>query len=614
MYLSSYIQVPDKPGKIVRRKKGKNSYVLYEVDRVYDPKRKFNVPKRVVIGKLASDAADAMMQPNEKFLQLFPESRNSLLELPSKRSNTLHVGSHIALASIIQEYKLEQLLRNIFADKAGLILDLACYCIVAEDNAAQYYPDYARCHPLHTEDMRIVSDSTISRFLSSVDRDQITAFLDAWSDRQNRRERIYISYDSTNKNCQAGDLDFVEFGHAKDHDKLPIFNVAIIYDKTNQVPLFYETYPGSIPDVSQLKLMVEKLVEYGYKNIGLIIDRGYFSRSNIELMDEKKIDFLLMVKGCKTLVSSMILETRGTFETNRSCRIGNSNIYGTTLKRPLFSGDKKDRYFHLLHSSAKAATERAELDRKIDLMAEELKGLENQKIVGEIGKPYSDYFTCFYQDISEKKGDQNKEKKGDQSKEQKDDQSKEKIFLFAQEKTDLIQKEHEVCGYFCLVSSKKMTAQEAYRLYRGRDVSEKLFRADKTFLGSSAQRIHSNEALQAKLFVEFIALIIRNRFFNLLKEQMERLKTKRNTMTVPGAIRELDKMEMTRRNGKHYLLDHAMTKTQKMILQSFGLSTENVFEAIKTLTEKLAVAKDEKIVEKENGEDENAETEIDSVN
>ena len=490
------------------------------------------------------------------------------------------------------------ILKDIFADKAGLVLDLACYCIVAEDNAAQYYPDYARCHPLHTEDMRIVSDSTISRFLSSVDRDQITAFLDSWSDRRNRRERIYISYDSTNKNCQAGDLDFVEFGHAKDHDKLPIVNVAIIYDKTNQVPLFYETYPGSIPDVSQLKLMVEKLVEYGYKNIGLIIDRGYFSRPNIELMDEKNIDFLLMVKGCKTLVSTMILEKRGTFETDRSCRIGNSNIYGTTLKRPLFVGDTKERYFHLFHSPAKAAAEREELDRKIDLMAEELKGLENQKIVGEIGKPYSDYFTCFYQDVAAKKVDQ----------------SMEKIFLFAQEKTDLIQKEHEVCGYFCLVSSKKMTAQEAYRLYRGRDVSEKLFRADKTFLGSSAQRIHSNEALHAKIFVEFIALIIRNRFFNLLKEQMERLKTRRNTMTVPGAIRELDKMEMTRRNGERYLLDHALTKTQKMIFQSFGLSTEKVFEEVKALTEKLAVAKDEKIVEKVNGEDENAETEIDSVN
>ena len=49
-------------------------------------------------------------------------------------------------------------------------------------------------------------------------------------------------------------------------------------------------------------------------------------------------------------------------------------------------------------------------------------------------------------------------------------------------------------------------------------------------------------------------------------------------------------------------------------IQSFGLSTEKVFEEVKALTEKLAVAKDEKIVEKVNGEDENSETEIDSVN
>lgn len=568
MYSSSHIQVPDTPGKIVRRKKGNGIYVLYEVALVYDPKRQFNVPKRVIIGKLVSDAADAMMQPNEKFFELFPESRQSLLELPSKRSNTLLVGSYIALASVIRECQLEKLLENACGDKAGLILDLASYCIVMEDNAAQYYPEYARRHPLYTEGMRIVSDSTISRFLSSVDRDQITAFFDAWNNKRDRRERIFISYDSTNKNCQAGDLDFVEFGHAKDDDKLPIVNVAIIYDKTNQVPLFYETYPGSIPDVSQLKQMVEKLTEYGYKNIGIIIDRGYFSRPNIELMDEKGIDFLLMMKGCKKLVSSMIIEKRGTFETDRSCRIGNSNIYGTTLKRPLFEGDTKERYFHLFHSPAKAAAERAELDRKIDQRAEELKTMENMKIAVELGKPYLDYFTCFYQDITENKSDK----------------SKEKIFLFAQEKADVIQKEHEVCGYFCLVSSRKMTAQEAYRLYRGRDVSEKLFRADKTFLSSSAQRIHSNEALQAKLFVEFIALIIRNRFFNLLKEQMERLKTRRNTLTVPGAIRELDKMEMTRLNGGHYLLDHALTKNQKNIFQSFGLSVEKVFEEVKVLT------------------------------
>lgn len=29
-------------------------------------------------------------------------------------------------------------------------------------------------------------------------------------------EKIYISYDSTNKNCQAGELQMVEFGHPKE--------------------------------------------------------------------------------------------------------------------------------------------------------------------------------------------------------------------------------------------------------------------------------------------------------------------------------------------------------------------------------------------------------------
>ena len=37
-------------------------------------------------------------------------------------------------------------------------------------------------------------------------------------------------------------------------------------------------------------------------------------------------------------------------------------------------------------------------------------------------------------------------------------------------------------------------------------------------------------------------------------------------MTVPAAIRELEKIEMVRRNGGgSYKLDHAVTKTKKII-------------------------------------------------
>ena len=48
-----------------------------------------------------------------------------------------------------------------------------------------------------------------------------------------------------------------------------------------------------------------------------------------------------------------------------------------------------------------------------------------------------------------------------------------------------------------------MTAARALELYKSRDVSEKLFRADKSFLGNRTMRAHMNETEDARIFVEF---------------------------------------------------------------------------------------------------------------
>ncbi len=92
-----------------------------------------------------------------------------------------------------------------------------------------------------------------------------------------------------------------------------------------------------------------------------------------------------------------------------------------------------------------------------------------------------------------------------------------------------------------------MTAQEALIHYKGRDVSEKLFSADKSFIGSKSMRVQTAESLSAKIFIEFIALIVRNRIYNLLKETLLRMETRQNYMTVPAAIHELEKIEMVKR-------------------------------------------------------------------
>ena len=49
-----------------------------------------------------------------------------------------------------------------------------------------------------------------------------------------------------------------------------------------------------------------------------------------------------------------------------------------------------------------------------------------------------------------------------------------------------------------------------------------------------------------------------------------------NDMTVPAALKELEKIVMIRHLDGIYRLDHAITKTQKTILNSFGLTEANV--------------------------------------
>ena len=121
-----------------------------------------------------------------------------------------------------------------------------------------------------------------------------------------------------------------------------------------------------------------------------------------------------------------------------------------------------------------------------------------------------------------------------------------------------------------------MDEKEAINLYKSRDVSEKVFRADKSYLGNSCLRVASDEAAATKIFIGFIALIIRCRMYKLLKEKAREMVKKPNYLTVPTAIRELEKIEMIRHLDNVYRLDHAVTRTQKTILSAFDLNESNV--------------------------------------
>lgn len=562
MYADYKVKIPEIKGKIYNQTRKNVTYVHYEYERIYNPEKKYNVPKRTTIGKRCEDDPD-MMYPNQNYLKFFPDA-----ELPEEydrtnRSSCLRIGPYLLMKKIIQDYHLDEMLGRIIGRDSGLFLDLAAYSLVTENNAGQYYPDYAFNHPLFTENMRIFSDSKVSEFLHEITKNQSIGFLNEWNASRDHRERIYISYDSTNKTCQAGDIEIAEFGHPKVDVGKTIFNYAIAYDRHNREPLFYEEYPGSIIDISQLQFMLEKAHGYGYRKVGFILDRGYFSKENIHYMDKCGYDFVIMVKGMKDLVNQVILENKGTFEESREHSLREFKANGITVKKQLYPSDEKKRYFHLYYSGSKHVAERELLEAKIDRMAKSLERLEGKSV--KIDSSVRKYFDLVYYH---------------------EGQEDEK-FMYGIERKDVVDREISLCGYYCIITSEKMTAAEALTLYKSRDSSEKLFRGDKSYLGNQCLRVQSDESANAKIFIEFVALIIRNRIYTGLKDEMKKTGQKSNYMTVPAALRELEKIEMIRQADNVYRMDHAVTAMQKTILRAFQMDAGSVKKGAAEISRQL---------------------------
>ena len=563
MYLNCRVKIPATDGKISVKTISGTPYVYYEYARIYNKEKKYNEPKRTCIGK-RDEEQPGFLHPNEKFLKFFPRELLPIERDIGNRSGCIHIGAYLVIRKIISDYQLDEMIARIIGKDAGLFLDLAAYSIITEDNAGQYYPDYAYNHALFTNDMRIYSDSKVSDFLNDITVDQRITFLNEWNRHRDHREKIYISYDSTNKACQAGDIDLVELGHAKEGIETDIFNYSIAYDRNNREPLFYEAYPGSIVDISQLQFTLKKAKSYGYEHVGFILDRGYFCKENINFMDENGYDFVIMVKGMKSLVSELVLQVQGGFENDRKNSIRAYKVSGTTVKRKLFATDKKERYFHIYYDDGKKAYERERFEYKIDRMGKKLK-----ELMGEPIRPAGDYNKYF--DLVFWHEGQPDEK-----------------FMSGIELNDVINREIKLCGYFVIVTSAKMTAGEALELYKSRDGSEKTFRGDKSYLGAHCERVYSNESIDAKILIGFVATIIRCKLYTLLKDESGRMDKKQNYMTVPAALRELEKIEMLRGADNEYSLDYSVTATQKAILKAFDMTADNVHKQAREISSDLA--------------------------
>ncbi len=524
----------DRPDRTVIVNK-KYVYLTKKVQ--YHSSVKRSSPERILIGKLSEDGK---LIPNKNYYSYF--NVEELLD-PDDRSDVIKVGPHFLFHTIAEQKQLDLLLKDIFGeDMANKLLDMAAYMIMNEDNKMTYLEDYGFDHSLFNQNN--FNDSTIGRLFSEIRIKDIDLFQKSWC-QMYAQKKIYVAYDSTNMPFSGRGIELAEFGHAKMNDELPQINVSLAYDQTDNVPLQYEVFAGSVIDNIECSKMLERARNYGCKDIGFIMDRGYFSKSNIRYLEENDFDYLLMTKGNAVFLKEAVDEVGASLRNGYSHFIKSYELYGTTVKKKLFQ-TKKNQYVHVYYDGARAEAERIEINKTFEKYDEKLEELKGKKIKRKEDLTwYEKYYKLSYDENG--------------------------YFLAYQRKDKEIRKKIDRAGFFCLVSSTEMTAEEALDIYRDRDAVEKIFRMQKSSLGNDVFRVHSTASLESKLFVSFIALILRNEVHHGLKELY---KKNRKEYTVPKALREYEKMYIVKLSDNQYHIRYRLTNKQKTLLKAIGQTEE----------------------------------------
>lgn len=520
------------------------SYVYQVIEKTYKKDKKYTTEERKLIGKMIDEK---WMIPNEYFGVYYPDVSIEQ-DLPAF-SDTLKIGSFMLIQKLFKDLKIDELLSLVFDNLGAFIENIVSYMIVNESCTFQNYPNFMRNHP--TLNSLLQDDTQISRLLKhQIKEEDINLFIKAWNQLNKTNECIYIGYDSTNFNTYAQGIELADYGHPKVDEGLPQYNLAYGVNQIDSTPLFYQLYDGSVIDNSELEVMIEEANEFGYKHMGFLMDRGYISEKNIKLLRNKGYEYILMMKQNQKICQEIIDEYGLKLQSLEGYYIDEHDICGTTVKKELYG---EDVYIHIYYDDIRAGEEKMALMALYNTWEKELeKKLEKKLATKEELKKYSKAFKLRY-------GLNN-------------------YFIGYQRNSSYIKKELKSLGFFFIITSCEMDASKALDIYRGRDNIEKMFRSLKSGIDFNKARVHSTESLQSKVFITFIAMIIRNEIFQKTKPLYKKNK---KAYTVPGIISELENIECTRNNEGIYRRRYALTVKQKQILKQFDIDEKYIDKSIK---------------------------------
>jgi len=521
--------------------KNKKTGITYAYESIsyWDKKKKQSRAKRKCIGRVDPDTQQIV--PTRKRKK--PAEAKAVKQGPTPFTQNARkfFGATYLFEHIAQNTGVLEDLKTCFPESWQKILSIAYYLILEDKNPLSRFPHWAAIHR-HPYGGVITSQRSSDLF-ASITEEQRQRFFHLQGKR--RTEKEYLAYDSTSISSYSNCLRQVRYGKNKDHEHLAQINLSLLAGQESRLPFYYRKLAGNIPDVKTLKKLLTDMKTLGYDKIKVVLDRGFFSAANINDLYRYHIKFLLGAKLSLNLVKKNLDPVRDTMRSwTHYCQAYQLYAYSLpitwdyTQKRP-YKGDTvtADRrmYLHLYFSPERALEDEKSFNNRLAALQEEL-------LTGRRHPDHEKQYAKFFE-----------------------------IKTTPVRGTKVTAKEEALAdakrnyGYFVLISNDVRDPVKALEIYRNRDMVEKAFENIKERLNLRRVAVSSEQSLDGKLFVQFIALI----FLSYITKKMQDGNMFKD-YTMQEVLDEFDIIECFEVPGQQLQVGE-MTKKQIELYSKFGV-------------------------------------------
>lgn len=515
---------------------------VYESDGYWDKDKKQARSQRKCIGKLDPETGEFI--PSKKYLaekELEELKKRPPGPVPSVESRRLFCGSTYLLEAIGERLGINNDLLRCFPDAHDKILSVAYYLIMEDRNALSRFPKWGRTH-VHPYGKELPSQRS-SELFEAISEHAKQQFFRAQSSR--RLEHEYLAYDTTSISSYSKMMKQVKWGNNKEHDFLPQINLALVYGQESRLPVLYRKLPGNITDVKTVNKMLSDIDFLELDKVQLVMDRGFFSEANINALYHQHYKFLIAARTGLKIVQKHLNPVRESMlsRSNYSSKLGlnyhSQTINWTYSEKKKRSGEiitsEKRMYLHLFYNEQRAVDDKIAFNCLLDQLEDEL-------LNGRRNADHEALYSRYYE-IHETP------KRG----------------MRLVPKQNAIDAARKNYGYFALLSNGIKDPLEALHTYRSKDIIEKAFGNLKERLNMRRTSVSSEENLDGKLFVQFVALIHLAHIDKVMRE-----KELYKEYTLQGLLDELDVIERFEQPGRKPHIGE-MTQKQLKIYQAFGI-------------------------------------------